>query len=104
MSKEVCSFCGHVHGDECPEFKDWPGVEGEVEDLLDVPMIWRCSGGCKQIVMHRTASSLIDEGWIFTSKLGIIYPCCKVCGAKECARLQADVEKWQRRGEPRGNN
>lgn len=105
MSDDVkCQFCGSVHGNVCPEFADFPGVEGNMEDLLDIARIWRCSGRCGKVMQSRTASELLNEGWVFASKDGIIWASCPDCGALEQQHLEHAVEKWRRAGSPRGNN
>ena len=105
MTDEVkCQFCGGIHGDACPEFADFPGVEGNMEDLLDVARTWRCVGRCRKVAQAKTADELLKEGWIFESKDGIIWASCSECGALEQQRLSHAVEKWRRIGSPRGNN
>ena len=105
MTDEMkCPFCGGVHGDECPEFADFPGVEGDMEDLLDIPRSWRCSGLCGKVEQAKTADTLLREGWMFNSKDGFIWASCSECGALEQQQLGRLVEKWLKAGGPRGNN
>ena len=105
MTDEVkCPFCGGFHGDACPEFANFPGVEGNMEDLLAIPRTWRCVGRCRKVEQAKTADELLREGWIFESKNGMIWASCSECGVLEQQRLSHAVEKWCRIGSPRGNN
>jgi uncharacterized C2H2 Zn-finger protein len=103
-SNAKCPFCGNVHGDVCPEFADFPGVEGNMEDLLDVVRVWRCSGTCGKVVQSTTSNMLLRDGWIFEAKDGFIWASCPECGALRKHRLEHIVEKWHRVGSPRGDN
>ena len=105
MADEMkCPFCGGIHGDACPEFADFPDVEGSMEDLLDIARIWRCSGMCGKVEQARTAEELLGEGWIFTSKDGFTWASCPGCGTLEQRRLEQAVARWSRAGHPRGDN
>jgi hypothetical protein len=101
--KKLCDFCGGDHGDECPEFKDVASVSGNMDDLLDVEAVWKCSGGCG-LVVRETASRLINQGWVFTSKDNVIWADCPQCGEITRRRMAGDVSRWQARGCPRGDN
>jgi hypothetical protein len=100
---KLCDFCGGDHGDECPEFKDAASVAGDLSELLDVEMSWKCVGGCG-LVRSETASNLIHQGWVFSSKNSVIWADCPRCGELASRRLQSDVARWQAKGSPRGDN
>ena len=99
-----CDFCGGTHGDTCPEFANFPGVQGNMEDFLDVGGTWRCSGMCGKVEQMKTAEALLSEGWIFTSKNGFIWASCPECGSLDQRQLERNVEKWRKAGRPRDNN
>jgi hypothetical protein len=90
---EPCYFCGGEHGDERPEFKDVPSASGDMDELLDVTMTWRCAGGCGEAMLD-TASSLMLQGWVFTSTNNVIWADCPKCGESASRRLQSDVSRW----------
>lgn len=99
-----CQFCGGVHGDVCPEFSNFPGVEGSMADLIDVTRIWRCSRMCGKVEQAKAADVLLNEGWTFHSKNGFTWAICPECGVLEHRHLEHVIEKWCKAGSPRGDN
>lgn len=101
--KGICEFCGGEHGDACPEFEGIASVVGDLRELLDVEMSWKCAR-CGLVEGEKTASRLAEEGWVFASKNGVIWADCPRCGELDSRRLASGVARWEAEGRPRGDN
>jgi hypothetical protein len=102
MAEEKCYFCGAVHGDECPEFKDPPkNVEEHFRDYVEKTRIWACR--CKTTITA-TVPEAVEKDWLVYEKSGVVWAICPACSLSEHATFGADIAEWRRKGSPRGDN
>lgn len=101
-----CSFCGGIHGDECPEFPTLPAVPvipdaKHLADYANKPRVWTCK--CKATITA-TVGEAADQDWLLHEKNGVIWADCPLCSLSDRQAMSADIADWKRKGRPRGDN